>query len=106
MPTYKNMDICLPFLKQKQQESKNPTERTAIQIAINIITALPQEEVQEGVICRDCFWYGKAEKRCFHPHGLEGRVLPKMYCSYGSKRGDEAGEEPEPDFSEFDDDEA
>lgn len=105
MPTYKNMDVCLPFLKQKRAESKNPTERTAIQIAINIIQALPQEYVEEGVICRDCWFYDAANKKCCHNRGLMGRVLPKMYCSFGSKGATDNPEEPDPDFSEFDEEE-
>lgn len=60
MPTYKDMDICLPVLKNKLNEERDLNRRTAIQIAINIIKALPMIEVNEGVICRDCFFYGAA----------------------------------------------
>lgn len=105
MPTYKNMDVCLPILKEKMTKSKNPTERTAMQIAINIIQALPQEHVEEGVICRECWFYDAASKKCFHNRGLIGRVLPKMYCSFGSKVAADNPEETEPDFSEFDEEE-
>ena len=100
MATYKNMDVCMPFLKQKAAEETDRNRRTAIQIAINIMAALPQEEVQEGVICRDCFFYGAENHVCMHKNGLHGRVRPQMFCSYGSKR-DDADKEPDDDFSDF-----
>lgn len=102
MPTYKNMDVCLPILKEKMAKSKNPAEQAAIRIAINIIQALPQEYVEEGVICRDCWFYDVAKKKCFHNRGLIGRVLPRMFCSFGSKCAADNSEEPDADFNEFD----
>lgn len=101
MPTYKDMDICLPLLKRKMAEEKDPTRRTAIRIAINIITALPMQEIQEGVICRDCYFYARDGKTCLHKNGIRGRVLPKMFCSYGSKGDTGTNEDTEDDFNEF-----
>ena len=102
MPTYKNMDICLPYLKDKAREEKNAARRTALQIAINIITAHPQVEVQEGVVCRDCFFYVKSGKTRLHKNGLRGRVLPMMFCSYGSAgSAAEAEDTPDDEFGEF-----
>lgn len=103
MPTFKNMDVCLPFLKQKQREEKNPVRKAGIQIAIEIITALPAEHVEEGIICAKCFFYNKEAKRCSHKNGLMGRVRPEMFCSYGSYHYEESEEEPFPDdeFPEF-----
>jgi hypothetical protein len=96
------MDICLPVLKRKAAEERDQVRRTAIQIAINIIAALPQEEIQEGVICRDCYYYGKEQHVCRHTKGLHGRVRPEMFCSYGCKADDNSGDdEPTEDFSEF-----
>ncbi len=104
MPTFKNMDACLPFLKDKLAQEREPIRRAGIKIAIDIMTALPSEEVQEGIICRDCFFYNKAEHKCNHKNGLMGRVRPQMYCSYGSYHH-EAVDDDDEDFSEFDEEE-
>lgn len=102
MPTYKDMDSCLPAMRRKMAQSKDHIMKLGIQMAINLITALPSIEVQEGVLCKQCYWYNADKKRCTHEHGLEGRVLPEMYCCYGSPTRKEQTEEGEPDFSEFD----
>lgn len=102
MATYKNMDICLPYLKDKMRTERDPARRTAIQIAINIIAALPAQEIQEGVVCRDCYWYVAEGHTCLHKNGIRGRVKPMMFCSYGSVGDNAHGEdEPTEDFSEF-----
>lgn len=103
MPSYKDMDVCLPVLKNKLSTERDQARRTAIQIAINIITALPSQEIQEGVICRDCFFYAKDGKTCLHKNGIRGRVLPKMFCSYGSYGDNGTNDEPEEEFEEFTD---
>lgn len=106
MPTYKNMDVCLPILKQKKEAAKSLVERAGIQIAIEIITALPQEQVEEGVICRDCFFYDREKKKCNHLRGLIGRIKPRMFCSFGSRDYSASSDDlPEDDFSEFDEEE-
>lgn len=104
MPTYKDMDVCLPFLRKRRDTARTKEERIAIAIAINLITELPQETVEEGVLCRDCWFYDAPHKKCTHDRGLIGRILPKMYCSFGSRSRTEVEEMPEPDFSEFDED--
>lgn len=102
MATYKNMDICLPYLKDKARKERDPARRTAIQIAVNLIAALPTQEIQEGVLCKDCYWYVADGHTCLHKNGLRGRVRDEMFCSYGSKAGDFSGDdEPTGDFSEF-----
>lgn len=102
MPTYKDMDICLPVLKREKEKEKDRARRTAIQIAINIITALPSQEIQEGVNCKDCYFYVPSGHTCLHKNGLRGRVRPMMFCSYGSPTDrDPADAEPTETFAEF-----
>ena len=85
MSTYKDMDSCLPFLKRKMQEEKEPIRKAGVRIAMEIIQALPSVEVVDGIACKDCFFYDQAAKRCCHNNGLQGRVRQEMYCSYGSR---------------------
>ena len=104
MPSYKNMDICLPELKRRLALERDPNNRVAIQIAINIITALPCEEIQEGQFCKDCYFYARESYTCLHKYGLRGKVRPTMYCYYGSKVDNGTNEDMTEDFAEFSED--
>ena len=101
MPTFKDMDVCLPELKRHFAAERDPTRRAAIRIAINIITALPSVEVDEGQFCKDCYFYARNSYTCLHKHGLRGKVRPTMYCFYGSKCDTGTNDEMTEDFAEF-----
>lgn len=85
MSTFKDMDKCLPVLKLKMQEAKEPVRKAGIKMAIDIMQALPSVEVVDGISCKDCFFFDSNTKRCCHNNGLQGRIRPEMYCSYGSR---------------------
>ena len=101
MPTYKDMDSCLPELKRRFAVEHDPNARTAIRIAINIITALPSVQIEEGQFCRDCYFYVPETHTCLHKYGLRGKVRAQMYCSYGSKGDNGTNEELTEEFEEF-----
>lgn len=86
---------------REAQEKRNEHEVIITRCVLQILGDLPEQDIQEGVECRQCFWYDKAAKRCRHKNGLGGRVYPTMFCSYGSYHYEEA-EDGEEDFSEFD----
>lgn len=70
---------------------------------LTILEKMPQIDVTDGIECRRCFFYDNKSKRCIHRNGLNGRVLPEMYCSYGSYHhdGHEIDEDDEDSFEEF-----
>lgn len=102
-----NKDAALAALKCKLREcveAKDTHTAVITRCVIQIMTDLPELDVNDGVECGSCFFYDAEKHRCFHKNGMGGRIRPKMYCSYGSYHRDAVSdeEEPEEDWSEFD----
>lgn len=101
-----NKDAALLALKDRLIRAQNRKDERDIAITkavTKIIRLLPEIDVQDGIECQRCWWYDKEHKRCFHANGLMGRVLPQMYCCYGSEVStDTQTEVDESAFAEFD----
>lgn len=92
-------DMAIPFLEEKVKTEKDKDKRLGCQIAINILKALPGEEIADLPVCRECRWYDRERKRCRHINGLPGKVYPTFFCPYGDRQDVEA--EIEDDHFEF-----
>ena len=102
-----NKDAILIALKSRMHaaERRHDRQDMALTSAVtSIIRQMPESEIMEGVICETCWWYNAERKCCMHQRGLPGRVLPKMFCSYGSKVDNGTGEEPDEEFNDFEED--
>jgi hypothetical protein len=102
-----NKDAALTALKCKLREcvEANDTHTAVItRCVIQIMTDMPEMDVNDGVECGSCFFFDKDKHRCIHKNGLGGRIRKGMYCSYGSFHADDIeDEEDEDEFGEFDD---
>lgn len=103
-----NKDATMTALRAKLRECEEKgQEQLAVitRCVMQIIGDMPEVDVNDGVACEQCFFYNAETRRCIHKNGLNGRIRKGMYCSYGSLNYDasaEAGEEPDEDWSEFD----
>ena len=78
-----NKDKALAALKIKLREAqaqKNGRTAAVTRCVIQIMTDMPEIDVNDGVECGSCFFYDKEKHRCIHKNGLGGRIRPKMYC--------------------------
>ena len=104
MPKMINADAVLLSLKSrfnKAERAHDKRDMALTQAVMTILKQMPAAEIVEGVICETCYYYNAERKTCMHLKGLPGRVLPKMYCFYGSNTGDDASAEPDDEFGEF-----
>lgn len=101
-----NKDAALVALKCKLrecEEAKDAHTAAITRCVIQIITDMPELDVNDGVECGSCFFYDKDKHRCIHKNGLGGRIRKEMYCSYGSYHRDTVDDDEEDeDWSEFD----
>ena len=107
MPKMLNKDLTLLALKSRYNKAERRHDARDMSITkavMTIVEQMPDAEIMEGVICETCWWYNAERKCCMHNKGLHGRVLPKMFCSYGSKVDDGTGEEPDEEFNDFEED--
>lgn len=99
-----NKDLTLLALKSRYNKAERRHDQRDMMITkavMTIISEMPDAEIVEGAICETCWWYNAERKCCLHNKGLPGRVLPKMFCSYGSAVDNGTSEEQDDDFSEF-----
>lgn len=99
-------DAVMKAIKISAREAETKGNKAKAVFArgcLTILKEMPQIDVTDGIECKRCFFYDKDAKRCIHRNGLNGRVLPEMYCSYGSYHhdGHEIDEEYEDSFDEF-----